>query len=102
MLSHLAIRYAFTVGISVTALMISLALDVIFAPLPPVAQFIVQIPILVLIVDAFRHWCLVRAAELGLSDADINASFFFAAPMAALGAGSLFSDIRGLIQRRLR
>lgn len=99
MLPYLALRYAFTLGISVGALLISLVLDAIFAPLSPIAQFFIQVPILVLTIDAFRRWCLARAAEFDLTDADINASFFFAAPLAALGAGSLFADIKGLIRR---
>lgn len=97
MIPYLAIRYAFILGISVGSLLISLILDVLLARLSPIAQFFVQVPLLVLAIDGFRRWTLARAAEFELSDADINASFFFAAPLAALGAGSLFRDIKSLM-----
>ncbi len=99
MLPQLLLRYAFILGISLGTLLISLILDRIFAPLSPLAQFFIQVPVLVLAIDAFRRWILARGAEFELTDTDINASFFFAAPLAALGANSLFRDIGRLIPR---
>lgn len=95
MIAHAALILA----ISTTVLVLSLILDALCAPLPPVAQFIVQIPLLVLAVDALRRAALARANTLGLSTDEINASFFFAAPLAAFGASTLFRDIRHLLRR---
>lgn len=85
---------ALILGVSITVLLISLTLDALCAPLPTVAQFIVQIPLLVLAVDALRRFALSRATRIGLSADEINASFFFAAPLAAFGATTLFADMR--------
>ena len=87
-------RAALAVGISVAALLISLTLDRLFAPLPAALQFVVQIPLLVLIVDEFRRLVLKHATRFGLTEADVNGTFFFAAPLAAFGAQSLFKDLR--------
>jgi len=83
-------RYALALGISILALLISIALDRLLAPLPTLAQFIIQVPLLVLIVDEGRR-ALIQA---GFPTDDVNGAFFFAAPLAALGATSLFMDIR--------
>lgn len=87
-------RAVLAIGISVAALLISLTLDRLCAPLPPALQFFVQIPVLVLIIDEFRRIVLTHATRFGLTDADVNGTFFFAAPLAALGANSLFKDLR--------
>ncbi len=84
-------RYALALGISFVAFLISFALDRLLAPLPPLAQFAIQVPLLVLLVDeghrALRHYTQ-------LPKEDVDGAFFFAAPMAALGATSLFMDLR--------
>ena len=98
MLPYLAAHYLFTVAISVGVLLLSLVLYTIFAPLPAALQFVIQIPLLVLIVDAFRHAITTHATAFELTESDINASFFFAAPLAAFGASSLFRDIRRLLR----
>jgi hypothetical protein len=90
MLAHAAL----ILGVSITVLLLSLTLDAICAPLPPVLQFLVQVPLLVLTVDALRRTALARATAIGLSADEINASFFFAAPLAAFGATTLFADMR--------
>ncbi len=90
---------ALILGVSITVLVLSIILDTLCAPLPPVVQFIVQVPVLVLAVDALRRAALARATDLELSSDEINASFFFAAPLAAFGASSLFRDIRRFIRR---
>ena len=84
-------RYALALGISIVALLISIALDRLLSSLSPVTQFLLQVPILVLLVDEGRR-ALLAYTEL-LPD-DVNGAFFFAAPMAALGATSLVADIR--------
>jgi hypothetical protein len=84
-------RYALALGISIVALLISIALDRLLSSLSPVTQFLLQVPILVLLVDEGRRALL---AYTELPPDDINGAFFFAAPMAALGATSLFADIR--------
>lgn len=96
----IAAHVALILGVSVTVLVLSTILDMVCAPLPAVAQFAVQIPLLVLAVDALRRAALVRATELELSADEINASFFFAAPLAAFGASSLFTDIRQFVRGR--
>ena len=93
MLAHAAL----ILGVSITVLALSLALDAICSPLPPAAQFLVQIPVLVLAVDVLRRTALAHAPRIGLSADEINASFFFAAPLAAFGAMTLFADMRRLI-----
>ena len=84
-------RYALALGISIVALLISIALDRLLSSLSPVTQFLLQVPILVLLVDEGRR-ALLNYTELPPDD--VNGAFFFAAPMAALGATSLFADIR--------
>ena len=84
-------RYILALGISVAALLISIALDRLLAPLPTLLQFIVQVPLLVLIVDEGRRYLI---QTVGLPADDVNGAFFFAAPLAALGAASLFLEIR--------
>lgn len=84
-------RYALALGISVAALLISIALDRALAPLPTLLQFVIQVPLLVLIVDEGRRYLIQKA---GFPTDDVNGTFFFAAPLAALGATSLFLEIR--------
>jgi hypothetical protein len=88
-------RYALALGISVAALLISITLDRLLAPLSPIPQFMIQIPILVLLVDEGRRALLHYT---NLQPDDVNGAFFFAAPMAALGATSLFVDLRKTLQ----
>lgn len=90
----LVARAALTIGISIAALLISIVLDLLFAPLPPLAQFLIQIPALVLLLDEARRVVLREAAAYQLTHEDVNGAFFMAAPLAGLGAVSLFADIR--------
>jgi hypothetical protein len=94
MLAHAAL----ILGVSITVLLLSLTLDAICAPLPPAFQFIIQVPLLVLMVDALRRATLDHAPKIGLSTDEINASFFFAAPLAAFGATTLFRNLRQLLR----
>ena len=84
-------RYILALGISIAALLISIALDRLLAPLPTLTQFLVQVPLLVLIVDEGRRFLIQKG---GFPADDVNGAFFFAAPLAALGATSLFLELR--------
>jgi hypothetical protein len=87
-------RAALAIGISIAALLISLLLDTILSPLPPLFQFLIQIPALVLIMDEARRVVIREAGRYDLTEADVNGTFFFAAPMAAFAAVDLFRDLR--------
>jgi hypothetical protein len=87
-------RTLLTLGISIVSLLISYALDSLLAPLTALPQFLIQIPILVLLMDELRRLILSHASAFNLSADDVNGAFFFAAPMAAFGARSLFRDLQ--------
>lgn len=91
-------RVVLTIVVSIVALLTSVAIDRLLAPLAAVPQFLIQIPILVLIIDEFRRLVLKEASAYGLTADDVNGTFFFAAPLAGFGAISLFRDLR-LIHR---
>jgi hypothetical protein len=93
----LQLRIALILGISISTLLISLMLDAVFAPLPGPLQFVIQIPLLVLAISALRDWIAPHAIRAGISNDQVDSSFFFAAPLAALGSRSLFADIRRLL-----
>ncbi len=84
-------RYALALGISITALLISIALDRVLVSLPTLLQFALQVPFLVLLFDEGRRYLIETT---GFPADDVNGAFFFAAPLAALGATSLFLEIR--------
>jgi len=90
----LVARVALAIGISIAALLISLTLDMILSPLPPLLQFLVQIPALVLLMDEARRVVLKEAPHYELTETDVNGTFFFAAPLAAFAAVDLFRDLR--------
>lgn len=94
----LVARIALILGISIASLLISIILDVILAPLPHIAQFLVQIPLLVLAVDELRILALQHATTYGLTESQVNGAFFFAAPIAAFGATNLFADMARIIR----
>ena len=87
-------RFLLTIGVSIVSLLISLTLDRLLAPLSALPQFLFQVPALVLIMDEIRHLILQDASSSGLSADDVNGTFFFAAPLAAFGATSLFRDLK--------
>lgn len=93
----LTLHIALILGISIVALLISLTLDALFAPLPGPLQFIVQIPLLVLAMDSLRAWIAPYVIRQGILNEQVDSAFFFAAPLAAVGARSLFADIRRMI-----
>jgi hypothetical protein len=89
-------RFLFTIGVSIVALLTSLILDRLLAPLSALPQFLIQIPVLVIVMDEFRRIVLDHASAYGLSIDDVNGTFFFAAPLASFGATSLFRDMKSL------
>lgn len=89
----LAARAILAIGVSIAALLISLALDRLLAPLSAIPQFLIQIPILVLAMDYLRTLTIHYATSLLSTDA-VNGAFFFAAPLAAVGSSTLMTDIR--------
>lgn len=92
------IRVALAIGISIAALLISFALDIILSPLPLPLQFIVQVPTLVLLMDELRLWLVRRLPTV--RESTINGTFFLAAPIAAFGARNLFNDVGRLMYGR--
>lgn len=91
----LAARTALAIGVSIAALLISLALDRLLAPLSAIPQFLIQIPTLVLAMEYLRTLAIHHASGLLSADA-VNGTFFFAAPLAAVGSSSLIQEIRAL------
>ena len=90
----LPLRIALILGISISTLLISLMLDAALSSLPGPLQFVVQVPLLVLAIDSLRSWIAPYAIHAGLINDQVDSSFFFAAPLAALGSRNLFADIR--------
>lgn len=86
------LRAALALGISVVALLISVALDTLLAHLPPVLQIPLQITTLILALDAFRQWLQIRVPPT----VDLNAMFFLAAPLAAFASRDLFRELERL------
>jgi hypothetical protein len=86
-------RVVLALTISIAALLVSLLLDTLLAPLPPIAQFLVQVPALVLLMDEFRQY-LLRNLPAGVTAESVDAAFFFAPPLAAITATNLLSDMR--------
>ncbi len=94
----LVARIALILGISIAALLISVILDIVFAPLPHIAQFMIQVPLLVLAMDELRTAIGSVAPAYGLSPSHVDSAFFFAAPIAAFGATNLFTDMARIIR----
>jgi len=90
-------RVALILAISIGILLISIIFDKILAPLPLVAHFLIFIPAIVLIVDEARQYTKENADMYKLRAADVDGAFFFAAPLAALAASSLFTKMRVLL-----
>jgi hypothetical protein len=84
-------RAAAVIAINLVVMIAAFGLDRAMAPLSLAWQFTVQVPVLVLLVDEFRRWCL---RTLGLTESEVNGAFFFAAPLAALASDSLMTAIR--------
>jgi len=88
-------KIALIIGISIVTLLISIVLDTALAILPLFAQFLIQIPVLVLSIEAMQtateRYILPR---MDLAKSEIDTTFFFAAPLAALGSASLFTELR--------
>ena len=87
-------RIALIIGISIAALLISLILDMILSPLPPLIQFLIQVPAIVIIMDEIRRIVIRNASLYDLTETDVNGAVFFASPLAAFAAVDLFHDLR--------
>ena len=83
------------IGISIVTLLMSIVLDTILRSLPLVAQFLIQIPILVLSIEAIQQATEAYVLPFtGLQKQDVDTLFLFVAPLAALGSVSLFAELR--------
>jgi hypothetical protein len=91
----LVAKVALIIGISIVTLLIAIVLDTVLAPLPLLAQFLIQIPVLVLTIEGIQQvtetYVLPRT---DLQKQDIDTLFLFVAPLAALGSVSLFAELR--------
>lgn len=89
-------RAALALGISLVTFLIAIALDTLFtwARVGPIPQIVVHIPLLVLLIEEFRRYLI---EEHQFAAADVNAAFFLAAPIAALGSPRLFGSLTSLI-----
>jgi hypothetical protein len=92
----IALRAALALGISIAALLISIILDSLLAPLPLPFQFIIQIPVLVLAMEELRRTLIHNLPAL--DESAINSTFFLAAPIAAFAARDLFGDLRKIMR----
>jgi hypothetical protein len=96
--AFVTLRTGVILGISLVALLIALILDRLFVGLPSTAaRILIQIPLLVLTIDLFRRWALETGPTIGLTDTDVNASFFLTPPLVALGSANLFAAIRRIV-----
>ena len=82
--------------VAATVLVIAVAADKLCRFLPLHLQFVVQVPIIILMVDALRNYVLATST-FGLSDSEINACFFMASPMVSIGSVSLYTGIKALL-----
>jgi hypothetical protein len=98
----LAQRVALILVVSISAFIISFLLDLVLSPLPVILQFMIQIPILVILIEEGRRYALTNKKRLGLDEMEINGAFFLTAPLAAFAAVTLFKDIEGVIYNSLR
>ena len=95
----IVVRIILAIVISIASLLIALTIDRVLAPLPVIPQFLIQIPLLVLIMDTIRRLAIQHVTQAhGLTEDDVNGVFFFAAPLAALASAHLMGDIRGLLR----
>ena len=95
----LLLRGFLAVAVSIATLLTALVIDLLLAPLPMVAQFLIQIPILALIMDELRRAVVKYVTRVhGLTEDDIDGTFFFAAPLAALASTHLMGDISSLLR----
>ena len=91
----LVTKVALIIGISIVTLLIAIVLDTTLASLPLVAQFLIQIPVLVLSIEAIQQTTETYILpHTGLQKQDIDTLFLFVAPLAALGSVSLFTELR--------
>jgi hypothetical protein len=93
--SRMLAKVGLIIGISIVTLLISIVLDTILEPLPLIAQFLIQIPVLVLSIEAIQQATETYVLpHTGLQKQDVDTLFLFVAPLAALGSVSLFAELR--------
>jgi hypothetical protein len=91
----LVAKVAIIIGISIVTLLIAIALDTVLSPLPLLVQFLIQIPVLVLSIEAVQQFTETYILpKTGLQKQDVDTLFLFVAPLAALGSVSLFAELR--------
>jgi hypothetical protein len=93
----IAARYILVIAVSILALLISIILDNLLAFLPRSVRFLIQLPVLVILIDEIRLWVKQNAHRLDLDPMYVDGMFFFAAPLAAVASRSLIRDIRSFI-----
>jgi hypothetical protein len=88
-------KFSLIIGISIITLLIAIVLDTILASLPLLAQFLIQIPVLVLSIEAVQQFTETYILpHTGLQKQEVDSLFLFVAPLAALGSVSLFAELR--------
>ena len=93
--SRMLAKVGLIIGISIVTLLMSIVLDTILGSLPLVAQFLIQIPVLVLSIEAIQQATETYVLpHTGLQKQDVDTLFLFVAPLAALGSVSLFAELR--------
>jgi hypothetical protein len=95
-------RITLILVVSISAFIISFLLDLLLSPLPSILQFIIQVPILVILIEEGRRYALANEKRLGISELEINGAFFLTAPLAAFAAITLFKDIDSILVKGLR
>ena len=94
-------RFLLAIVVSIGTLLTAILMDMVFSPLPFLAQILLQIPILIILIDEARRFLIAHIKNLDktLTADDINGCFFFAAPMAAFGSFSLFQHLERIRPR---
>jgi len=82
--------------VAATVLVVAIAADKLCRFLPLHLQFVVQVPIIILVVDWLRNY-VQSTSIFGLSDSEISACFFIASPMVSIGSVSLYNGIKVLL-----
>ncbi len=94
MFNSLLQKYGLILFVNVIVISAAFGIDFALAPLTPITQFFVQIPILVLLIDWIYRTVIAYKDRIGVSSLDIDAAFVFAAPLAAFASPTLFADLR--------
>jgi hypothetical protein len=90
-------RYILIIGVSIIALVISAVLDKMLSFMPRSLRFLIQLPVLVMIIDEIRVWVKERAPTFDLHPQYVDGAFFFAAPLTAVASRYLIRDVRSFV-----